>query len=207
MKPFNPLDKKNLGISVAKELLSQKLEQLPPTEHFAGAGVYAIYYTGVHHPYPLYEPLAIKDLDDRNAEPIYVGKAVPSGSRAGGSGLDTPPGNVLFGRLREHAASIQQAQNLDINDFLCRCLVVDDIWIALAESLLIEMFAPVWNTTLSGFGSHDPGKGRYNQQRSPWDTLHPGRIWAARLQPNMRSEAQIDYSVRQAIISRRRNNR
>jgi|GEM_PF-6158788 len=25
------------------------------------------------------------------------------------------------------------------------------------------------------------GKGRYKQQRSPWDTIHPGRAWADKL--------------------------
>ncbi len=74
---------------------------------------------------------------------------------------------MLYHRLREHAASIQQVSNLSLDDFLCQYLVVDDIWISLGESLLIEKFSPIWNTILVGFGNHDPGKGRYNQQRSP----------------------------------------
>jgi hypothetical protein len=35
---------------------------------------------------------------------------------------------------------------------------------------------------LDGFGNHDLGKGRYNQQRSAWDIIHPGRKWAKNLQ-------------------------
>ncbi len=31
------------------------------------------------------------------------------------------------------------------------------------------------NKIIDGFGNHDPGKGRYNQLRSRWDKLHPGR--------------------------------
>jgi Eco29kI-like restriction endonuclease len=93
--------------------------------------------------------------------------------------------------LREHAASIQQATNLSLGDFTCRYLVVDDIWIPLAESLLISMFIPLWNSSLDGFGNHDPGAGRYNQQRSPWDEIHPGRSWAARLRPNLRPQTDI----------------
>lgn len=31
---------------------------------------------------------------------------------------------------------------------------------------------------LDGFGNHDPGKGRYEQAKSAWDVLHPGRAWA-----------------------------
>ena len=115
--------------------------------------------------------------------PIYVGKAVPAGARKGGYGLGGSPGTVLYRRLIEHAESVEQAENLSAEDFFCRYLAVDDIWIPLGESLLIEMLSPVWNALIDGFGNHDPGKGRYNQQRSAWDVLHPGRPWAKRLQP------------------------
>jgi hypothetical protein len=69
--------------------------------------------------------------------------------------------------------------------------VVDDIWIPLAESLLISMFIPLWNYSFDGFGNYDPGAGHYNQQRSAWDEIHPGRPWAARLRPNPRSQTDI----------------
>jgi hypothetical protein len=82
-----------------------------------------------------------------------------------------------------------------LSDFKCRYLVVDDIWIPLAESLLIAMFLPLWNYRLDGFGNHDPGVGRYNQQRSAWDEIHPGRPWAAKLKPNPRSQETILQSI------------
>lgn len=201
MEPFNPLDKRNLAISITQALLAKQMEPLPPAQSFIGAGIYAIYYTGQHMPYPLYAPVAVQEIANENVEPIYVGKAVPYGTRVGG--LQTSPGTVLFQRLREHAISIEQVTNLSLSDFLCRYLVVDDIWIALGEALLIERFAPIWNTILFGFGNHDPGKGRYNQQRSPWDMLHPGRPWAARLQPNAKSVNQIEAEVRAAIAKRK----
>ena len=97
----------------------------------------------------------------------------------------------MYNRLAEHAESIQCTKNLDIEDFACRYLVVDDIWIPLGESLLIEMFSPIWNRLIDGFGNHDPGKGRYQQQRSPWDVLHPGRTWAEKLQPHSKSEGEL----------------
>lgn len=205
MRPFNTLDKRNLGASAAKELLFRPVEPLPP-QAFVGAGVYAIYYTGEHQPYPLYDPIATHNKEPELAAPIYVGKAVPAGARMGGFGLDAPPGNVLFNRLREHAESIKQVENLDLRDFHCRYLTVDDIWIPLTESILIEMFSPLWNQALAGFGNHDPGSGRYNQQRSPWDVLHPGRTWAERLQPNLRSEASIIGSVTKALQARKPRN-
>jgi hypothetical protein len=116
---------------------------------------------------------------------------VPAGARKGGFGLDIPAGAVLYNRLAEHAESIQAARNLSVEDFACRYLVVDDIWIPLGESLLIEMFSPIWNHLVDGFGNHDPGKGRYQQQRAPWDVLHPGRNWADRLQPHPKSEKEL----------------
>ncbi|TAJ27560.1 MAG: Eco29kI family restriction endonuclease [Nitrospirae bacterium] len=187
-EPYNPLEKTNLGESVTKALLERPVEPLPPLNSFTGAGIYAIYYAG---PFSAYRELAKNNRNDRWAAPIYVGKAVPPGARKGGYGLGETPGEVLFRRLREHAESIEQVENLELADFRCRYLIVDDIWIPLGESLLITMFSPLWNQHLDGFGNHDPGKGRYNQQRSPWDTVHPGRSWAERLQPNSRTAEQI----------------
>jgi hypothetical protein len=149
------------------------MEPLPPTP-FRGVGVYAIYYTGEA---PLYPKV---NLD---AKPIYVGKAIPKGGRKGGL-LEGRLETTLFDRLREHANSISQAQNLELADFSCRFLAVDDVWIPLAESLLIEEFRPLWNVLIEGFGIHNPGGGRSGQKKSIWDSLHPGRPWAKGLPPN-----------------------
>jgi hypothetical protein len=176
--PFNPLDKTNLGESVAEAMLQQPAHLLPPDEPFIGAGIYALYYEG---DFPLYAEIAEQNRADQYRWPIYVGKAVPAGARKGGYGLGADPGQALYRRLAEHAGSINDAKNLNLADFRCRFLVVDDIWIPLAESLLVEMYSPLWNQKIDGFGNHDPGKGRYNQQRSPWDVIHPGRAWAYKL--------------------------
>ena len=186
-EPYNPLDKSNLGTSVADALLACPVVTLPP-EPFLGAGVYAIYYAGSFAPY---QQLAKSNRDGSYAMPIYVGKAVPSGARKGGYGLDSSPGDALSRRLREHATSIEHANNLQLGDFRCRHLVVDDIWIPLGESLLIDRFAPIWNTVVDGFGNHDPGSGRRNQAKSRWDVLHPGRAWAEKLRENQSSADEI----------------
>jgi hypothetical protein len=51
-----------------------------------------------------------------------------------------------------------------------------------AETCLKNFFLPVWNSETDicyGIGKHgDDSKTRANK-RSPWDTLHPGRPWAA----------------------------
>lgn len=155
--PFNPLDKRNLAESIAKQLISQPVSVLPPAP-FIGAGVYALYYGG---DFPEYAEIK---CESTNFDiPIYVGKAVPAGARKGGFGLGEEPRNVLLSRLQDHAKSISAATNLRIEDFRCRFLVVDDIWIPLAESILIETFRPLWNQVIDGFGNHDPGAGRYTK--------------------------------------------
>jgi len=193
--PFNPLDKRNLGHSVAEALLDRPIMPLPP-DVFEGAGIYVIYYVGN---YPPYKPITAKNQNNCFRAPLYVGKAVPEGARKGGLGLDVPAGKVLFKRLMEHAKSIQEAINLELNDFRCRYLVTDDIWIPLGESLVIEMFKPLWNQLIDGFGNHDPGSGRYNQQRSPWDIIHPGRAWALKCRENVKTEKSILKSIEEFL--------
>ena len=183
--PFNPLDKRNLGQSVLNALTTLPLKPLGQMERFSGAGVYAIYFVGTKC---LYEPLRVESSRDR---PIYVGKAIPSGARKGGSFLNLDPGEALYNRLREHADSINEVYDLNVDDFLCRYLAVDDVWIPLAESLLITKYLPLLNVVIEGFGNHDPGKGRTNQQRSLWDTMHPGRKWAEKLRNSKLSRQEI----------------
>ena len=195
LSPFNPLDKRNLAESVTDAMLARPVEPLPP-KAFIGAGIYAIYYTGL---FPLYKEIAKRNAGGLFQQPIYVGKAVPAGARKGGFGLDAEPGQALYSRLCDHAKSVSEAVNLETSSFYCRFLAVDDIWIPLAESLLIERFSPLWNRVLDGFGNHDPGKGRYNQQKSPWDTLHPGRPWAEKLKQNNNDIKTIETLVKTYI--------
>lgn len=198
--PYNPLDKVHLGESVANAILNRPIEPLPPPDVFLGAGIYAIYYTGDFAPY---REIAERNRSDQFAWPIYVGKAIPAGARRGGLGLSIAPGRALYSRLAEHGQSVDVATNLNRDDFRCRYLVVDDIWIPLGEALLVKQFSPLWNTTLDGFGNHDPGSGRYKQRRSPWDVVHPGRAWATRCQDNSRSEAEILADVQASINAMR----
>jgi hypothetical protein len=192
-KPFNPLDKRNLGESVAAALMETAIQPMP-LDAFVGVGVYALYYTGA---FPAYKPLVKANRDGRFRYPIYVGKAVPAGSRKGG--IDVKHGPALYKRLNEHAESLKAAQNLDIADFFCRYLVVDDIWIPLAESMMIERFKPVWNRILDGFGNHDPGKGRYEGMMPQWDCLHPGRVWANRLQPCVNTQTELGEQAKKYL--------
>ena len=191
LTPYNPLDKRHLGEQVADILLSQPISLLPP-EKFIGAGVYALYYIGDFSAYKL---LTDVNKNEQYKCPIYVGKAVPKGARKGGQGDDVNPGNALYDRLNDHAKSVNAANNLNIEDFRCRFLAVDDIWIPLAESMLIERFKPVWNCLLEGFGNHDPGSGRRAGMMPPWDSFHPGRTWAANLAPFPKTKEQLEKEI------------
>jgi hypothetical protein len=169
---YNPLDKSNLARSIENELLARDPVQLSAATSIQGAGVYVIYYVGDFAPY---QQISAKNKDGLFSQPIYVGKAIPKGGRKGGISTDASKGKALADRLGQHAASVEQATNLDQDDFLVRYLVVDDIWIPLGENMLIETFKPVWNRAIDGFGNKDPGRRRATQYKSPWDVLHPGR--------------------------------
>ncbi|TAJ83837.1 MAG: Eco29kI family restriction endonuclease, partial [Gallionellaceae bacterium] len=87
----------------------------------------------------------------------------------------------LFSRLREHSRSIGIAQGLELQDFMCRFVIFEDTssdMIGTIEAALIKLNMPLWNTAVDGFGNHDPGSGRYEQAKSDWDVIHPGRAWA-----------------------------
>jgi hypothetical protein len=167
-RAYNPLSVDELGKNAVRALLGYSCEALPPPSQFSGAGVYTIHYNGDFEAY--------QDIPD--GAPIYVGKADPPGRRQGGKAAKQTDAPVLNSRLREHAETIEDAENLALGDFCCRWLVLEPVWIQLTEQVLIGQYRPLWNAVVDGFGNHDPGSGRRNQKRSKWDTLHPGREWA-----------------------------
>jgi len=175
-------------MSVTQALLSREATPLDIRESFNGAGVYCVYYTGN---FPAYRAITAANQKGKFSLPIYVGKAIPKGSRKGQISDVSETSFSLYERLSEHAESIEAAKNLDLKDFFCRYLVVEDVWIPLGESLLISRYSPLWNFKLDGFGNHDPGSGRHKQKRSPWDVVHPGRLWATRLQPHPKTAAEL----------------
>lgn len=151
---------------------------LPPPESFLGTGVYALYYIGRNPLYKRYAELNRLSYD----YPIYVGKAVPKGwrqSRSSDNKLNQS--RELISRLREHGRSISIAANLLLEDFMCRFVIFEDEgsdMISTIEAALIKLNRPLWNTSVDGFGNHDPGSGRYEQAKSGWDVIHEGRQWA-----------------------------
>jgi hypothetical protein len=169
---FDPSDPQIVGQLIADTLLVQPRRPLAEiaADKFYGSGVYAVYYRGS---FDAYQQASGTDT------PLYVGKVDPQKP-----GADTveDQGLKLYGRLvNDHARSIHATENLDVEDFDCRYLVVKSAWQNTAETYLIERFHPIWNNEVGicfGIGKHgDSAKTRGNT-RSPWDTLHPGRKWA-----------------------------
>lgn len=159
-------------------LTKSQLYNLPPSSRFIGVGVYALYYLGDSEHYK-----HIVELNKANCvHPIYVGKAVPAGWRTARNPKTKNLG--LLGRLREHTKSIEQGTGLDVADFRCRFIILQENeadLITAVEAQLIRLSMPIWNTLIDGFGNHTPGKRRFTQSLSEWDVLHPGRSWAEKL--------------------------
>ena len=198
---FDPVAPASLAESIGRALESSEAGGLDDVNtKIRGPGVYALYYIGDS---PLYTPLAELNREAVRAglgpiAPIYVGKAVPRGGRSRSvelKDLEAFGGEpALAKRLIEHRESISLVKNLREEDFLVRGVLLAPVWISLGESLLIQYYKPVWNLVVTGFGNHDPGKkGRGNQRKSAWDTLHPGRTetWSAKLRPSKKSAEEI----------------
>ena len=167
----------------------------PPPEKFTGCGVYALYYTGKNPHYLRYSEL------NRLAYnyPIYVGKAVPPGWRkARASSVSNSKSATLFSRIREHCGSVSKTATLELSDFSCRFVIFEDDlsdMIGTVEASLIKNFRPLWNTAVDGFGNHTPGKGRFEQAKSDWDVIHPGRAWADKCKGIPKSEEDIHARI------------
>jgi hypothetical protein len=109
--------------------------------------------------------------------PIYVGKADPPTSAKSVVEQETK----LYGRLNEHRKNIDKVAGIDIADFECRALAVQSGYQAAAENHLIRLFMPIWNNEtkiLFGIGEHGDAATTRANNKSPWDTIHPGRAWA-----------------------------
>ena len=167
---YDPLTYETLMAGLVVHFERQPRVRLRAIADVPGPGIYVLFYDGN---FESYERIA------GTPQPIYVGKAVPPGSRKGATVDAAAP--ALQRRLNEHARSLDEANNIQLDDFECRYLPLEPVWITLAERFLIDHYQPLWNLKLDGFGNHDPGSGRRQGEASWWDTLHPGRSWSASL--------------------------
>ncbi|NIK00365.1 Eco29kI family restriction endonuclease [Xanthomonas cannabis] len=177
---FDPADPKAIGKMVSIALLAQPLIPLADVRPAYGSGVYAIYYCGSH---PLYSSISGSET------PIYVGKADPANDDAS---TTREQGPKLTARLLEHAGTVRTVEAYSeqlpahlwpvrLADFQCRRLVCATNAQLVAEKHLIRTFWPIWNAETKacwGMSKHGDAASTRANKRSPWDVVHPGRVWA-----------------------------
>lgn len=196
VRRFDPLDYSSLSESVADALMDCELVPLAEVKAFNGPGIYALFY---HGPFPAYAELSNHETEDPGSWPIYIGKATPSTRMGKALMPDNFNGHDLYGRLRQHAQSIEQADNLSVSDFSAKMLILSYIWVPMAETAMIGRYQPLWNSGIDGFGNHNPGAGRHGGMCSRWDTLHPGRPWVKNFVPRPETQSDIEHAAVQFL--------
>lgn len=178
---FDPGNPKIVGRFASLALVSQDRHSLKNIGKFYGSGIYALYYNGS---FKAYKPIS------KTETPIYVGLAAPE---RGDATTVREQGPKLSGRLTKHMQNISKANStLKIEDFEYRYLVVQSGWQSAAEAYLIDLFKPIWNNETKlvyGFGKHGDSAATRGNTKSPWDSFHPGRDWAA---PSKELESVIE---------------
>ena len=192
---FDPTVPDTAGRLVALSLLAQPRVPLARIGRTYGSGIYAIYYTGDH---PAYAPISGTET------PIYVGKADPQSADAKTAREQGPQ---LYGRLNDHRRAIRKVEQhalatalenpLRLAHFECRRLVCATNAQYVAERHLISIFQPIWNNEMAicwGISKHGDASTTRANKRSPWDVLHPGRLWAMaeELEDKMSSEVIVE---------------
>lgn len=180
---FDPSNPKVVGRFVSLALVAQQRHPLSAIPRAYGSGVYAVYYIG---DFEAYRPISNTET------PVYVGQAAPI---VRGARTPREQGPRLCSRLSDHQKNIAKAKTtLRLEDFEFRSLVVQSGWESAAEDYLIHLFRPIWNSetnVLYGLGKHGDSATTRANSRSPWDTLHPGRAWAAGSTADAKSPATI----------------
>jgi len=178
-RSFDPSDPGAAGRLVAIALLAQPRVPLARLARTYGSGVYAIYYQGDH---PAYTRLSGTET------PLYVGKADPPA----GAMDPMAQGDKLWKRLDEHLKQIAKNERrqstpevpndhpLRVSDFTCRRLVCSTNAQLFAERHLIDVFQPIWNSDIRvawGISKHGDSREKRDHPPSPFDVMHPGRVW------------------------------
>jgi hypothetical protein len=161
---FDPLSTERLIETICEMFERQPLTSMASEiPRFDGAGLYAIYYRGTS--VAVYAPLADTEI------PIYAGQGASHNSATGNA---TPSPRPVYLRLNAHRRSIDQG-GLETDEFWFRVLLMPHVHANLGEDGLRRLYRPVWNSVLTGFGSHEQGESTRRSKRSKWDTFHAGR--------------------------------
>lgn len=195
----------SLSASIDQMLANAPAKPMSNIEPIDGSGLYAIFYTGKHQPVLAYEPTAKRNRRNKWGEPIYIGVARATGAAAKLRSNNPKVGKSLYNALRRHAASIamvKEHMTLDLRDFHYKVLPVDMLNAEVAKMVLMDRYAPIWNTVVRGFANHHVGRTRFGQRRARWDILHMGREWGAECQWNEEGTMEILADLRTHYLHR-----
>jgi hypothetical protein len=177
--PMGALVREKLILAHARQLLKVgpfALNDLPQ-RRFNGEGVYALFYHG--------------DLD------IYAQLKSPGSTCLIYGGRADGRPDALYDRLTQHYRSLTQT-GLGPHNFTWRHLVLPDTLLDI-ERALIDLFQPLWNKCLIGFGArhhHEDNRRNGSERASLWDTLHPGRTGAGRNPRDLESvRAELEREI------------
>ena len=101
---YDPLTWENLMAGVVVRFEQQPCVSFTEIDNADGPGVYTLFYTG---PHPAYTAIS------GTPRPIYVGKAVPRGTRKGS--MEGKGQYALRNRLNNHRRSIEDSINLQLD--------------------------------------------------------------------------------------------
>lgn len=179
---FEPFSDENVALYLEWVFEKQPLTQLWRVESFPGPGIYALYY---HGDFPAYQDCT------GDKRPIYIGKSEAPGGCTGKVKEKDRRKPKLFNRLRTHEDKLKQVENLEMEDFWVRYLVIDTLWVSGLERFMLQKYQPIWNKHIKGFGSGNQGSKRKGQKVTKWDVVHPGRKWAQTQEPRKETAEEI----------------
>lgn len=186
---FDPLHTKDLTAIICRQFEEQPAHKLAGLPRFEGSGLYAIYYAGTKE--SLYLPLKGRLI------PLYAGSGQSHNSATGTS---SPTASPLRTRLDDHERSIA-GSGLDESEFEVRLLRMPDVHIDLGENGLRVGYQPVWNSVLTGFGSHEQGSSTRTGEQSKWDAVHSGRSRSHGKKRTPKDVATLKLEVAYAVKS------
>lgn len=202
-EPFAPFSNLELRSQLNDYIAAGPIVPLRDIPRIKGGGAYLLLpreSRPTRYAPALFGPLVERNRRDPGSGVAYVGKAIPPGGRKGqGDGAD---GAYISQRVRNHIVTLDQT-GLRPEDWDFRWVVCGDgMDPVLVENWLVQKYQPVLNVCLEGLGNNDPGNGRRNQARSPFDTVFPGRPWADKLPPVSHQRRQMLVAkVRQFLAS------
>jgi len=160
--PINLEIRRNIGPRIVNALLKSPERPLAiamgTLEGVKARGMFTLYPRGDFPDFPAYRGYVNASLRGCRV-PIFVGTA----------------SGPLYRRLERWYNILDEVDNLTPEQFTCRYLLLDKLYLPEGKEEVRRQFMPLWNVYLKGHGNNDLGITHGAQERSRFDTVHPGR--------------------------------